>query len=65
MNAIEKKLQAQQYVLDIAEIVEIIKNNLEDINDDTIEAMQAKTNVYKSLSSILRYANRFKNLAIS
>lgn len=65
MNTTEKKLQAQQYVLDIAYIVEIIKNNLEDIQDISCETMEAKTNIYNQLRSILRYANRFKSLVIA
>lgn len=65
MNETEKNLQAQQYVLEIADVVEIIKNNLEDISDETCKIMEAKTNIYNQLSSILKYANRFKSLVIS
>ena len=65
MNATEKQSQAQQYVFDIANIVEIIRNNLDDIKDDNCEVVETKTNIYSQLTSILKYANRFKSLVIS
>lgn len=69
MNREEKKLQAEQYVLDIAEIVANISNTLRDRNYDKnekgLEFLEGDTFVTEQLSSLLRYANRFKSLVIT
>lgn len=69
MNKEEKKEQAEQYVLDIAEIVANIANTLYDRDYDKnpreLRYLSGDAFVIKQLSSLLRYANRFKSLVIS
>lgn len=69
MNTIEKKLQAEQYVSDIAEIVANIANTLRDRdyekNSKELRYLSGDAFVMEQLSSLLRYANRFKSLVIS
>lgn len=69
MNTIEKKLQAEQYVSDIAEIVANIANTLHDRdyekNSKELRYLSGDAFVMEQLSFLLRYANRFKSLVIS
>lgn len=69
MNIIEKKLQAEQYISDIAEIVANIANTLHDRdyekNSKELRYLSGDVFVMEQLSSLLRYANRFKSLVIS
>lgn len=69
MNTEEKRQQAEQYVLDIAEIVANIANTLHDRdyekNERELRYLSGDVFVLEQLSSLLRYANRFKSLVIS
>lgn len=69
MNKEEKKLQAEQYISDIAEIVANIANTLHDRdyekNKRELRYLSGDVFVLEQLSCLLRYANRFKSLVIS
>jgi len=69
MNKEEKKGQAEQYVSDIAEIVANIANTLHnrdyDKNPRELRYLTGDAFVLEQLSSLIRYANRFKSLVIT
>lgn len=69
MNTMEKKLQAEQYVSDIAEIVANIANTLHDRDYEKsyreLRYLSGDVFVMEQLTILLRYANRFKSLVIS